>query len=413
MRFTCIKIVTFFLLSTNVCAQLKIKKRAFINASTQLDYIIYDNSKERAVRDVILFLHGGGQSGEEPQLPSILNESFTHPYFFILPHLDNKRAFWNKTVVMELLYSILDEFDLNQVNIHLAGFSRGASAAWELAMEYPDQWSSLTVVSGRAPLPIYAHWISDKLPINIFHSEIDDKMPFEEVERFVQSLKKRNHFIDFKTENKIGHELGEFAFNQEFFDAIEQLEFTGMNEDDFIDLREVSHRFEYDMRYAVSNNFLKQKVYPCARCVLRVKTAKSLIKAASALQSLGYKILLFDCYRPQSVQYEMWKILPDAKYVANPDKGSMHNRGGAVDISLITEDGQVLDMGTDFDHFGEQAHRNYEHLTSAQAKNRKILDEAMFEAGFEGISTEWWHFNLPDARTYPLANFQFDCDQSE
>lgn len=238
-------------------------------------------------------------------------------------------------------------------------------------------------------------------------------MPFEEVERFVQSLKKRNPFIHFKTENKIGHELGEFAFNQELFDAIEQLEFTVMNEDDFIDLREVSHRFEYDMRYAISNNFLKQKVYPCARCVLRVKTAKSLIKAASALQSLGYKILLFDCYRPQSVQYEMWKILPDAKYVANPDKGSMHNRGGAVDISLITEDGQVLDMGTDFDHFGEQAHRNHEHLTSAQAKNRKILDEAMFEAGFEGISSEWWHFNLPDARTYPLANFQFDCDQSE
>ena len=398
---------------SNLCAQVKILKREFVHSSKQLEYIIYDNSKTEPVKDVILYLHGGGQSGEEPQIPSILNESFTHPYFFILPHLSEKRAFWNKTMVMELLNSIVKEFQLNHAKIHLAGFSRGGSAAWELAMEHPNVWSSLTVVSGRAPLSIYAHWISEQLPINIVHSKIDDKMPFVEVEKFVHTLKQNNPHITFKTEGSLGHELGEFAFNDAYFDAIEQIEFKGLKEDDFIDLGKVSHRFVYDMRYAQVRNFLKQKVYPCARCVLRVKTAKKLIKAATLLKRLGYKVLIFDCYRPQSVQYEMWKILPDSRYVANPEKGSMHNRGGAVDISLVTLDGIALDMGTDFDHFGERAHRNYKYLTMEQQKNRGILDKAMFESGFEGISTEWWHFNLPDARTSPLANFQFQCDQHE
>ena len=413
MRFTVSLIITFLLVQTNVCAQVKILKREFVHSSEQLEYIIYDNSKTEPVKDVILYLHGGGQSGEKQKLPNILNESFTHPYFFILPHLSEKRTLWNKTMVMELLYSIVKEFKLSHAKIHLAGFSRGGSAAWELAMEHPDIWSSLTVVSARAPLSIYAHWISEQLPVTIFHSKIDDKMPFVEVEKFVRTLKLNNPNITLKTERSIGHELGEFAFNNAYFDAIEQIEFKGLKEDDFIDLGEVSHRFAYDMRYAQSKNFLKQAVYPCARCLLRVKTAKNLIKAAALLKPLGYKILIFDCYRPQSVQYEMWKILPDSRYVANPEKGSMHNRGGAVDISLVTLDGIALDMGTDFDHFGERAHRNYKYLTMEQQKNREILDKAMFESGFESISTEWWHFNLPDARTSTLANFQFHCDQPE
>ena len=112
----------------------------------------------------------------------------------------------------------------------------------------------------------------------------------------------------------------------------------------FVNLRNYSNDFVFDMKYSTDDNFLKEKVYPCDECFLRVKTVKALLDANSSFIEKGYKIKLFDCYRPKAIQKKMWKIVPDANFVANPKKGSIHNRGGAVDITLVDLIGTELDM---------------------------------------------------------------------
>jgi len=139
------------------------------------------------------------------------------------------------------------------------------------------------------------------------------------------------------------------------------------------------------------------------------KTAKALLKANKELKSLGYRIKFFDCYRPNSVQYKMWKIVPNPQYVANPKKGSIHNKGGAVDITLETLEGEELDMGTDFDFFGKRAYHDNLNLPKNILNNRKLLKETMEKYGFWSIRTEWWHYNLSAASNDKIANFKWDC----
>ena len=103
----------------------------------------------------------------------------------------------------------------------------------------------------------------------------------------------------------------------------------------FVNLRDYSNDFVYDMKYATEDNFLKTKVYDCAECMLRLKTVKALIAANRDFLRKGYRIKLYDCYRPLDIQKKMWEIVSNPIYVADPKKGSIHNRGGAVDLSLI------------------------------------------------------------------------------
>ena len=177
----------------------------------------------------------------------------------------------------------------------------------------------------------------------------------------------------------------------------------------FVRLVDYSDGFSYEMRYATENNFLKAVVYPCAECYTRVKTARALIKANDALGKLGYRIRFYDCYRPNSVQYKMWELVPNPQFVANPEKGSVHNRGGAVDITLETLDGNPLDMGTDFDYFGPRAHHDHTDLPDQVLENRKILKETMESFGFQSIRTEWWHYNLTAGYRDPVADFVWPC----
>ena len=177
----------------------------------------------------------------------------------------------------------------------------------------------------------------------------------------------------------------------------------------FIRLADYSNDFEYDLRYATTNNFLKAKVYDCAECYTRVKTAKALLQANEEFMDKGYKIKFFDCYRPNSVQYKMWEMVPNPQYVANPVKGSIHNRGGAVDITLVTKDGTVVDMGTDFDFFGRRAYHDNKDLPEHILRNRAVLKETMEKYGFWSIRTEWWHYNLSTASQDPIANFRWPC----
>lgn len=178
----------------------------------------------------------------------------------------------------------------------------------------------------------------------------------------------------------------------------------------FVRLSDYSADFAYDLRYATTNNFLKAKVYDCAECYTRAKTAKALITANEDFISRGYKIKFFDCYRPNSVQYKMWEIVPNPQYVANPVKGSIHNKGGAVDITLVSLNGEELDMGTDFDYFGKRAYHDNTALPKEILENRKLLKSVMEAHGFWSIRTEWWHYNLSSASNDAIANFKWKCE---
>ena len=192
---------------------------------------------------------------------------------------------------------------------------------------------------------------------------------------------------------------------------IPKVDLEGIADTTFIRLADYSDDFSYDLRYATANNFLKAKVYECAECYTRAKTAKALIKANQVFMKQGVKIKFYDCYRPNSVQYLMWEIVPNPQYVANPVKGSIHNKGGAVDITLVTLDGKELDMGTDFDYFGKKAYHDATELPEEVLQNRLLLKETMEKFGFWSIRTEWWHYNLSAATNDPIANFTWPCDQ--
>ena len=183
-----------------------------------------------------------------------------------------------------------------------------------------------------------------------------------------------------------------------------------VNDTAFVNLKDYSQDFVYDMKYATEDNFLKAKVYDCAECYLRLKTVKALVEANNSFMKQGYKIKLFDCYRPLEIQKRMWKIVSNPKYVADPSKGSIHNRGGAVDITLVDSEGRELDMGTTFDHFGIEASHNYLKLDSQIIQNRKVLKETMQKHNLKIFESEWWHYNLNNASVDKLSNFKWKCD---
>ena len=161
-----------------------------------------------------------------------------------------------------------------------------------------------------------------------------------------------------------------------------------------VKLDTLNDRFTYDIRYASTNNFLEEAFYDCAACYLRPEVANALKEANHYFCEKGYRIVLFDCYRPVSAQKKMWAVYPNPQYVANPyTSGSVHNRGAAVDISLEKLDGTPVDMGTDHDYFGKEAHIDNTSLPQKVLENRKLLQEGMIRFGFETIRSEWWHFN--------------------
>jgi len=178
----------------------------------------------------------------------------------------------------------------------------------------------------------------------------------------------------------------------------------------FVNLKDYSKDFVYDMKYATDDNFLKAKVYDCAECFLRLKTVEALISANKDFMKKGYKIKLFDCYRPLSIQKKMWEIVSNPEYVADPKKGSIHNRGGAVDISIIDANGKEINMGTPFDFFGIQAGHNYTKLSKEVLSNRKYLKKVMTKNGFNSFDFEWWHYNLKTGLQDKVSNQKWKCD---
>ena len=179
---------------------------------------------------------------------------------------------------------------------------------------------------------------------------------------------------------------------------------------DFVRLKDLSPDFVYELKYATPDNFLKQAVYDCGECYLRKSTAEALVKANEAFKQLGYRIKLFDCYRPLSVQKKMWKILPGTHYVANPAKGSKHNRGAAVDLTLVDAQGKELNMGTPFDLFGKEAHHTYTQHSKEVLENRKLLKETLNKYNFKSIYSEWWHYEYRPEMQSKVENFEWQCN---
>lgn len=182
---------------------------------------------------------------------------------------------------------------------------------------------------------------------------------------------------------------------------------TELNPTVFVDIRSINPRIALDIRYATTNNFVKQKLYSQARCILRASVAQQLSQVQTDLEKQGLGLKVYDCYRPLSVQKRLWEIVPDERYVANPANGSRHNRGAAVDLTLIDHNGKELPMPTEFDDFTERASRTYTNLSAQVLENRQLLENAMVRAGFIPLSTEWWHFDGKGWQNFSIRDVAF------
>ena len=164
-----------------------------------------------------------------------------------------------------------------------------------------------------------------------------------------------------------------------------------------------------DIRYASTNNFMHQKAYSSAVAFLRIPAALALKKVQDALMKRGLGLVIYDAYRPYSVTLKIFDLVKNSKYAASGATGSIHNRGCAVDLSLIDlKTGQELPMPTAFDSFSEAADSRYMNLSALQILNRSILTKYMNQFGFTQLKTEWWHFDFKDWQRFRLIDIPFE-----
>ncbi|HEY0066958.1 MAG TPA: M15 family metallopeptidase [Flavisolibacter sp.] len=165
----------------------------------------------------------------------------------------------------------------------------------------------------------------------------------------------------------------------------------------------------YDLRYSTTNNFTGKKLYnQDDHTFLRRPVAEALKKVLEELKQLGYGLKVFDAYRPYRATKKMWELIKDERYVANPAKGSGHNRGISVDLTLISlGTGHEVDMGTGFDNFTDTAHHAFTHLPDSILRHRKLLRQTMEKHGFRALETEWWHYSWPNTKGYEVMDLDF------
>ncbi len=166
----------------------------------------------------------------------------------------------------------------------------------------------------------------------------------------------------------------------------------------------------YDLRYATTNNFMHRLMYPLNTNItfLRLPVAMALQKVQNELNQSGLGIKIFDAYRPYSVTVKFWELVKDERYVANPSKGSSHNRGTTVDLTIINLKTRLeLNMGTDFDNFSDTAHHSFSNLPEDVLQNRILLKTIMEKYGFKAYNEEWWHYSLTDANKFELLDIDF------
>jgi len=163
-----------------------------------------------------------------------------------------------------------------------------------------------------------------------------------------------------------------------------------------------------DIRYATTNNFTHRKMYPQARAFARLQVVMALKEVEDELKTKGLGLKIYDAYRPYSITAKFYEVTPDTNFVADPRKGSKHNRGCAIDLSVIDlKTGKELEMPTGFDSFSHRAAANYADLPPQQIVNRELLKTVMQAHGFHVISTEWWHYDFNGWQKYPLLDIPF------
>lgn len=186
---------------------------------------------------------------------------------------------------------------------------------------------------------------------------------------------------------------------------------TGKREADLIELIKLDPTIKLDIRYATDNNFVGRRVYPEARAFLQRPAAEALLKVHQKLKQMGLGLVIFDGYRPWSITKLFWEVTTpeQKKFVADPAKGSKHNRGCAVDLSIYyLKTGKLLEMPSGYDEFTERASPDYEGGTQQQRANRDLLRKLMEEAGFIVNPNEWWHFDYKDWEQYAIYDISFE-----
>jgi D-alanyl-D-alanine dipeptidase len=183
----------------------------------------------------------------------------------------------------------------------------------------------------------------------------------------------------------------------------------GQSADSLVWLRDIDSTILTDVRYATANNFTGKVLYKSDKIYLRKVVAESLSVAHKYLmRNYALRIKVFDGYRPHSIQKLMWEVMPDERYVANPAKGSRHNRGAAVDLTLVDVTGKEIDMGTPYDDFSEKSHIDYKQFSTNVLTYREILRSTMKKFGFEAMSYEWWHFDFKGWNNFPIIDIEIE-----
>lgn len=170
---------------------------------------------------------------------------------------------------------------------------------------------------------------------------------------------------------------------------------------ELVDIQSFIPKIQVDLKYATTDNFTGQIVYNFHRCLLLKAAALRLRDVQAELETVGLGLKVWDGFRPVAAQWKFWELVSDERYVSDPRKGGRHTRGTAVDLTLITKEGQELLMPSDFDDFSEKAQQDYAGASEEAIKNREFLREVMERHGFIGFPTEWWHFDLIGWQNYP------------
>ncbi len=177
-----------------------------------------------------------------------------------------------------------------------------------------------------------------------------------------------------------------------------------------IELKSLIPDLQYDLRYANKNNFTAKRLYPrnTRTTYLRRHPAQALAKVAEDLREKGLGIKIWDAYRPYRTTVRFWKLIHDERFVANPSKGSGHNRGTAVDLTLVDlKTGLELEMPTPFDDFTPAAFHGAANVDEVRIRNRALLRATMEKFGFVPLETEWWHYSWPGASGYDVLDLSF------
>ena len=174
---------------------------------------------------------------------------------------------------------------------------------------------------------------------------------------------------------------------------------------DFVKITDYIPDIVVDLKYATTDNFTGTVIYDFKDAYLRYGTVKKLAVAQEKFKAMGYYIKIWDAYRPFAAQEKLWQVCPNPRYVANPANGmKAHNLGGTIDMTIVTLDGEEVEMPTGFDDFSLKADRDYSDVSETAATNAMMLEQVMTECGFKGYQGEWWDYS--DTTAYEACDFE-------